>query len=492
MSTGAASTSQSAWGWRLCAGLGGAAIVAIYVAGLSAPLSNYDEPFYAEFMRAMARSGDFFTLTYQGGETLQRPPTAVALYALVAMWVPGELGMRLAPALCTALVALIAAAIVAARFRDRWAAAATAAFCAGIPSVLVYGRLVLSDPPFVLVSVLALAATLAAQERPRYLIAAGAALGAGFALKSFAAAIPLLALMPGWLGAAVRHRRARATIAAAAAVFVALAAPYFAVGLAVHGGRFWREHVGVMLFDRAAGELAPTIGIGGPLSYLYHLWAADGPLVALALLGGMAAAAGYAWRHRDRALGLVAANAAITLVLLSAIGTRLAHYLLLFYPAAAVCLGALAARLLADPGRARAGRPLLAALAATSLTLGLAHERFDAGAEPSIAAKDLAQVAADRVAARERVYTVDWYAPAFGYYVDRPWTLLVTVPAVATMVGGSDPFSQAGNVAAVPPWPAGSFVLAGPETDLGAWGIEVEHIMASSHGFVLARVRWRP
>jgi len=477
---------------RVLLALGGLGAVVIYLIGIGDPLSNYDEPIFAEMIRAMGRSGDVFTLSYQGAETLQRPPTAVALYTLIAQAVPGEAGMRLGPVLFTLLSALGAGVFVARRFRDSWAGVLTAAVCLGVPSVFVYGRLLLNDPPFVFAAVVAVAATMAAQREARYVVWAAAALGAAFALKSFAAAVPLVCLAP-WLAIAWRRHGRDARPLRALAVFGALALPYFVAGLLVHGGRFWQEHIAVMLLDRASGELEPVIGIGGADAYLRHLWLADGPLVALLLLGAVVGAGAYALRRRDAELGVAASAAGGSLLLLTLVSTRLAHYMLLFYPLAAICLGGLVARVVALSGhRARPLRGLAATVAVSVFALGISGEPFDATAMPSWASKDLALTAAERAEPGERVYTLDWYAPAFGYYADRPFTMLSTVPRIAAAIGNSDPFLQAGNVAAVPPWPQGVFWLAGPARGFPPQGIEVVHLVAGARGYALAQVRAAP
>jgi 4-amino-4-deoxy-L-arabinose transferase-like glycosyltransferase len=471
--------------------LGAIGVAVVYLLGIAEPLSNYDEPIFAEFMRAMERSGDVFTLTYQGAETLQRPPTAVALYTLLALVVPGEAGLRLGPVLFTLLSALGAGFVVARLFRDRWAGLLAAGVCAGVPSVFLYGRLLLNDPPFVFAIVVAVAATIASQREARYVVWAAAALGAGFAFKSFAAAVPLVTLAP-WLLVAWRRHGRSARPARAVVAFVALAVPYFVVGSIAHGGRFWRDHIATMLIDRASGDLESVIGIGGPGAYLRHLWLADGPLIALLLLGGVVGAGVYAVMRRDRELGVAVTAAAGTLILLTAISTRLAHYMLLFYPLAAICLGGLFAR--GGPRFGRYTRPLRALAATVSISvfaLCIAGEPFDATAMPSWASRELGQTFADETGPEERLYVYNWYAPAVGYYADRPFTMLSSVPEIADAIGNSDPFLQAGNVAAVPPWPGGVFWLAGPDVAEGfpPPGLEVVRWVAGSRGYKLAQVQ---
>jgi 4-amino-4-deoxy-L-arabinose transferase-like glycosyltransferase len=478
--------------WRVAWTIGALAVVVIYLHGIGAALANYDEPIYAEFVRAMERGAGWMHLEYQGAQTLQRPPTSVWVYVAASQLAPGEVGLRLGPVACTVAAALVAGAAVRRVFDDRLGAVVAVAVAAGAPSALVYGRLLLSDPPFVLAVAIATWATLAAQAEPRRLTWAAGAVGAAFAFKSFAAAIPLAALAPWWLVAWRRHRDA-APVGRAAAAFVALAAPYFVAGFAAHGARFWDEHVVAMVLDRARGELAPIIGIGGPGAYVEHVWRADGPVFAVLLFGGVAGAAAWAWRHRDAELGAAATAAAATFVLLGAVSTRLAHYLLVFYPLAAICLGGLVARALPRVRTRVRGIPALAgALAMSAFAIGIARGPFDAGALPSESSRALGGVAASQLAPGERLYALDWYTPALGYYADRPFTLLSTSPELAAMLAGSDPFRQAGNAAVAPPWPAGVFALACAEERMPPPGLTLVHLFATADGFALAQVRAEP
>jgi 4-amino-4-deoxy-L-arabinose transferase-like glycosyltransferase len=464
-------------------------ILCIYTVGLDAPLSNYDEPLYAEFIRSMHEQGAL-GLVYRGVFTWQRPPTAVWLYAMVSGAIDGEFGLRLLPALCTAASALASGLVVWKRFGSAPAGIATAAFCAGIPSSLLYGRMLLSDPPFVLLCVAALAATMAAQEQPKWFLWAALALGGTFAVKSMAGAIPTAALAP-WLWAAARRYRGDRSLRAVAALLGmgAMAGAFYAIGFIADGAQFFHDHFAINVVSRARGELADGelgIGIGGPAAYVEHLFCADGVMWALLLIGGVIGAAITAARRRDLQLGVAASSAVVQLSLLSLFGTRLAHYLLPFYPFAAIAGGGLLARLLA----AREGRWYGIASVSGAIALlfsGMARPGFDAGADPSFASRDLGQAAAHRLAAGEPVFTYDWYAPAVGYYADRPWRFLTGSARAARLVQVSELFARSGVVRVAPPWPARRFLVAGDRVALArAPGLHLAELVAESGEFVLA------
>jgi 4-amino-4-deoxy-L-arabinose transferase-like glycosyltransferase len=425
---------------------------AAFMTGLGQGFANSDEALYAEFIREMHRGGDWWVLHYQGQPVLQRPATPIALYAAVSSLAPGELGMRLAPAALMLLAALAAGLIVLLRARDWGGAVAALALVAGTPTVYLYGRLLLSDPPLVLATTLALGAAIWAWERPAGLVWLGVAAGLAVAAKSLAAAIPLAALVPVAVFALRRHGRAARPLLASA-LFVVAAAPFYVVGSLRYGGRFLEDHFGYNLAERARG--LEGIGLDGPFAYLRHMWLADGPVVTIVLLAAVIGAAVVGRRRRDAALLIASAMAIATLVGLSLIGTRLPHYLLSFYPPAAVCAGLLVARA-GIPVAALAGVLALVLVCVTSAT-----PPFDDSAEPATETIALAPSATAAIPAGQPVYSLDFYAPALGYYADRPWRLLATTPRLATIVGGVDLFRRAGVVMTPPPWPPSPFVVAG-------------------------------
>lgn len=468
------------------------ALLALVVIGLGTPLGNSDEAIYAESVRAMHRTGTYTEVTYAGRPLLQRPPWSVAAYALVARVVPGELGLRLLPAICTLLAALLLGALVARASRRPALGLAAAALAIAAPTTFVYGRICMSDPPFVLAIAALIAAVAWAWTDPRGLTASLAALGLALAAKSLAAAPFALALAPWFVVAWRRHARAGApharAIALGAAALLALAAPFYVIGFARHGARFWAEHVGYNLAARARGGLA-GIGLpGGVAAYVVHLARADGPIGVAVLLVGPVAAAAVAARRRDAVLGLLATAALGPLVALSLLGTRLPHYLLPVIPPAAAATALLVARLVdAAPGVARFA-PVIPLAAFAWLLDTASRPGFDGAAAPAPEARLLGEAARAALPADAPAYSLDWYAPAFGYYADRPWRFLVTVPRVAAIVDGVDTFHGTGVVVSAPPWPPGPFLVAAPAGRAEELGLHVDRVLAEAAGLVLVEV----
>jgi dolichyl-phosphate-mannose-protein mannosyltransferase len=556
-----------------------AGLVTLYLSGLGGTLPNSDEAIYAEFIRTMHRTGDYLTVSWQGHPVLQRPAAPIALYAAVSAVVDGERGLRLLPALLSAAAALAAGGVVWARTRRLGAALAAAVLCAAAPSYYVYGRLLFSDPPFVLATTGALAAMLAARTQPRAFLWIGVCLGAAFASKSLAAAVPAAGLLPGIVLAVRRHPRRALRLPATVVAFAALAAPFYLIGLVRYGGQFVAQHLGYNVLARARG--LPGIGLGAsPAAYLEHMISADGPLLTALFLGAPVVGALVAVRRRDPELGLAAAFAAITFVALSAVGTHVPHYLLVFYPAAAVTVGLLVGRAqvqLAEhfasrninganhpagessaaersatlnistaersapersaslnisapersapersatlstptpdssaaastsrsspghrfsaaasalPGVAAALPGVAAALVgAAALWVTSGRPSFDANTYPADEARELGAAAGAATAPGQAVYSLDWYAPAFGYYADRDWKLLGTSGGWMKFVGSVDLFQSAGTVRLAPPWPDGRFLVAGARVDLdgaaGGRGLHRLRVVAATGDFAL-------
>ncbi len=445
-------------------------VLAVYLTGLGLPFSDGDEAIYAEHIAAMHRSGNYFALEYQGVELMQRPPTSVTLYALVARVVPGssggEFGARLLPVLFGMAIFVWAGALIW-RITGRVSAGLlTLLVLAAVPNVFQHFRLVLSDPPFVLATFGALLATMAAQREPRLLAWAAAGLGLAFATKSLAAAVPALALAPWLAHAAWRHRGQGARpIVIALGVFLIFAAPYYLIGFATRGSEFWQAHFAVSLLDRAAGDLGPLVGLGGPLSYAGYLWSADGPMVVALLLAGLGITGFRGFRERRAELGVLVTYCVLAFVILSALGTRLAHYLLIVYPGAALCVGLGFAYGCERLGK-RAFFLAIAGPGAAALLFMSTMSSTQFASPPAVHSKALGEVARDLVPADAAVYTLNWYAPAFGYYAERRWHFLLGNRDMARVLASVDPFRYTKNVHPVPPFPRGEIFVVGRASEL--------------------------
>ncbi len=466
--------------WRLVAAAMAIVLVLFALGGLSKPVGNGDEAIYAENIREMQHTGDWGVLTYQDQPGLLRPALPFVPMAVVSGWIDGEPGLRLVQSLWF-LITLALVLITAKRAWSRLDLAIVATvLCAGVPTFWIFARSLFSDPALVAATTFALYSTVRAQDDPRWLLGAAAGLGLGVAFKSLAAAVPGLALAPWLVAVVVRHRPWRLVLAALLA-FLALAAPYFVYSYLRFGDRFIHEHIGLSLGTRVAGHT--RVGMpGGVTAYAVHIVRGDGPAAAIWMAAAVLGGGFLAWRHRDRALGIVVSYAVIVFVALSLVGTRLGHYLVPIYPAIALAaagslvhLGPLVSSL----------RPALriaaVAVVAVSLFLLGVNSQLDQTLLPAPQVVELSAAAKRATPAGEPVYSLDWYAPALGYYSEHHWHLLSTQPDVTDHLSGVYLFRLAGNIHGVPPWPRRPFTVVGLRDELA-------HVGLLAHATELAKV----
>ena len=459
--------------------------------GLDRPFGNGDEVRHAQTLREMLQTGDYLTMRWQGVPSFTRPPTQYWLAGIFAGAIDGEVGMRLSSASCS-LATLVLLWWIARELRLRRDAAALALIlCAGAPSFHGYSRSLLSEPPLVVALLGALYGTLLAQRARHGLIVAAACLGAAVAIKSFAAAPPALLLLP-WLVIAARRHGDRRSVAIAAVTGLALALPFYVLNVALHGSAFLHEHLGFNVLRRATGEI--NVSRYAWYLYLEHISARDGlPTLTWFAVGTLGAAL-LARVRRDRALLIVASFGLGYFVLMSALGTRLPHYILAVYPVAALGAAAVYDQLSARAYAARgAFVGSLAVLAACALLLiGLRMPGADPMLMQTAAGRVLGMAARQLARPGERVYAYEWYGQAFGFYAERPFTLLTAQPERFRAIDVAH-LKLAGAAKLVPPLPAPvgrEILIAARKPDLAAarW-LDVEQPLAFSEGVFLVRAR---
>ena len=463
----------------------------VVCAGLDRPFGNGDEVIYAQGVREMLESGDFLTLHWQGKPVLQRPTLPFALAAVGASVSDGESGMRASSALAGLCLLGLLYVALEHRFRRRDVALLGVLACASAPTWRAYGVLLLSDPWFVVGTTLALIATLRAVRDPRAFVLVGVGLGWACACKSLAVCIAIAALLPAWLGLLWARPEVRPDpklIGRALLAFTLLGAPFYALGFARHGAAFFEQHFVYSLAKRAAGQLG-TGSMGGPTAYLEWMWRADGPLVCAIMLGAVVVATYLGARRRDPELLALPITAAALLLVCSALGSRLPHYLLPLYPVLALTL-AYAYAAATEHAALGAVRSFYApALMLIVLVVGLPDRSAEVHLKYDDAAAILGARAARVAAPGATVYAHEWYAPALGYYARRPFRLTTSFGQRYRALRSVDFFVNAGVPALVPPSPvpAGERMLvAGPAPELAAaaW-MRVDKVLAAANGIFL-------
>ena len=440
----------------------------------------------AQNIREMHETGDLWTLRWQGQASLQRPTTPFLPVAAISAVVPGEHGLRLFPGLCFLATLLVCYGIARTLDVRRDSAFVAVLLAVSFPGFAFFGRSLLSDPPFVLAITAALWAVVAGlRGRPNGLFWAAIALGGAIAVKSLAAAVPIVALAP-WLVVLLRRNPSRRRLLAATAVVAAIALPYYVGSYILHGTEFLEQHFGRTLVDRAAGDL--EVGLpGGIFAYAGYLARGEGIVaIVLLLLGTLG---GFALGRRDGNHALVAVSlfSPVVFVLFSFIGTRLPHYLLPIYPAAGIAAAAVLESLRKQVHDVTATRALVVVVA-ISTSLAAVASPPEEQLMPSPQAVEIGLRAKDvpDVKAGAPLYSLEWYAPAAAYYAERPWVLLTESEGLFEMMESIHFLREADVTQLVPPWPDvdSGLLLAVPQELMV--GLPYPHrIVGESDGFAL-------
>lgn len=337
-------------------------------------LFDLDEGFYASVAWEMARSGDWITPRYNGAPWFEKP---VLLYWVTAPFValrPDELGARLPSVLAS--LATLAVLYGLGRRPLGEAAALLGALVLGTSLLFVgLGRMIMTDPWLVLALTFALLALWRSLEPGggRWRTWAGIGVGVGILAKGPIALILFAAVAVVWavLDPASRRSLARGWLVPALAGLVVVACWYLPAWL-VDGSLFVREFLIEQNVNRfLGGDVAHRV----PWSYG---WAYYLPVL---LLGMFPWSLGIpiAWPRRAdrdeeparRFRRFCATWAAVVVLLFTASGSKLPHYVAPALPPLALLVGAELAR------RARA-RPIWAWLPvlASPLVAAAVHLAF--------------------------------------------------------------------------------------------------------------------
>jgi 4-amino-4-deoxy-L-arabinose transferase-like glycosyltransferase len=319
---------------------------ALYLADLTGMgLVSADEPRYAEIGREMAASGDWITPHLWGKPWFEKP---ALLYWMTASGFRAGLGPELAPRLPVALVSLAFLVFFWFAVKAEWGA--ETAWCAvGMLATsagwLAYSHAAVTDLP--MSAFFSAAVLLAARRRARWIASAVclamAALGKGL--------VPLVLFAPVLAMAmtAKESRPAAGRALAAAAVFCAVALPWYVVCTLRNGAEFPRVFFVEQTFGRFKSD-----ALQHAQPWWFYL-----PVAVLIL---------YPWfpllryaRPADRRAWTLAAVTIFGLIFFSAMKNKLPGYLLPLLPATCALMAG---------GYVKAGRPAWPVAAVIAL-LGL-------------------------------------------------------------------------------------------------------------------------
>ena len=302
----------------------------------AAPLFDVDEGAFSEATLEMFERGDFLSTYLTGAPRYDKPILVYWLQAAaVAALGPSEWAFRLPSALCAALWAWLTY-LFARRYYGEERALFAAVLLATSLGVYLIGRAATADA---LLNMLLAASMFSAWQhlatgRRRWLYATHAAIGLGFLAKG-----PIAILVPGattflfcffkrdlrtWLRAVLDWR--------AAALFAAIAAPWYAIILAREG---WPFVQGFFVKHNVARFGGPLQGHGGSLLYYFPVLLVLS-LPFTALLFPVARRVRELWRDELQAYLLL--WFAFVFVFFSLSGTKLPHYVLYGYTGLALLM----------------------------------------------------------------------------------------------------------------------------------------------------------
>jgi 4-amino-4-deoxy-L-arabinose transferase-like glycosyltransferase len=449
--------------------------------GLDRPIGDGDESMHAEILRQMIRSGDYLHTRWYGVVLHERPPLIYWLALPFAQLSSSEVAVRMSCALMSFGTLLLIYRMACRLWAQPNAALFGSILLAAVPSYHVYTRTLMSEAPYLLALTVALWGSIRALEDRSGLLLAAAGLGAAMAIKSLAAAVPLLALAP-WLAWAQYRRGSVRSALAGIGIFLALAAPFFVLSYLEDPALFVREHIGFHLLQRARGGV---LGMGGGLlAYARSIPYRDGPWITLLLLAVVGASA----HLRRSPLLLLSSYIVLFFVAMSLIGTHLPHYILPIYPAAALAAAGVLSQL---------QRPLWQALAPALAGLTLVASLPYSGGRDALFERPFGKILGQkaRELPRDRpLYAYEWYGLSLGYYADRPVVLLTALPErFASINFPMGAIARAHAAALVPPLPAAegeSIVIAGHVSDLSqAKWFTISNVLAAAPPYFLAEAR---
>ena len=197
-------------------------------------LASWDEAIYASVAKGILQSGDWLTLRLNGQLWLEKPPLAIwataLFYKLLGV---SEFSARLFSSLC-AVGCVLATYWIGRHLLDRWAALLGALVLLSSSDFLIYARFGMLDAPLLFFLLLTLGFFWLGQNRNRYLIYSGMALGLAFLTKGFAAFLvfPLI-----WVYALLSNRMevlGRSSYWIGVMLGAAIALPWYLTQLIMH------------------------------------------------------------------------------------------------------------------------------------------------------------------------------------------------------------------------------------------------------------------
>ncbi|HYW48206.1 MAG TPA: glycosyltransferase family 39 protein [Bryobacteraceae bacterium] len=249
-------------------------------------ITAQDEALYAASAIRMATRGGWLTPMFMGRYALYKPPllvwaAGISARILGVARLPLRLPVALACSLAVGLIFLWAAEVVS------WQAGACAALLIVSNHLWhVLGGMCMTDGLLVAFYTAAMYSLFCDPwlESRLALWGFSASVAAAILTKSVAGLPPLAILALYWLAAPRKQRPTFARVCLAGALSLALAAPWFAFQIAVHGRWFAMEHFRVEILGYGAGAPPQTSQENQAMFYLMRMALTDPVLTALAVV----------------------------------------------------------------------------------------------------------------------------------------------------------------------------------------------------------------
>jgi 4-amino-4-deoxy-L-arabinose transferase-like glycosyltransferase len=334
-----------------------------------------DEARFAEATRQMFERGDFLTPYLNGVPRFEKPPLMYWLQSVAFTPLgPTELSARLPAAIagvgCVGLLYWLALPLVSRR-----AALLAAVVFATMFRFVVFARQGLTDVPalfFILAALTGFVRVAEAEARPRAIWLAWIAVGLGVLAKGPVGLLPL-AIWAAW---AMARRDWRLITGvrplAGLAVAAAISAPWYLAMSIMHGRAFIDFAIGHEMVSRVLSEssFAPVRGF----SYYWQIWPGDAAPWSLLFVAAVIWA-GYRWRtitpNARKAMGFALAWFVCVFLIFSFSQSKIPHYILPAYPAAALLIGIFLDRMADKPEDAAWWRVPMCVVAVGCVALAL-------------------------------------------------------------------------------------------------------------------------
>jgi len=380
------------------------------------PMENYDEGVYSEAALEMSRTGDLWTLSYQGTPFYEKPPLYIwASLPLVKIFGPENWTFRFWSAIAGIGSTILLGLFVFEKEKKMLIAwLASLIFMTGEFTILHAFRSGDTDGFLLFFSILGLYAYWKGITKKSWLLVAGAAFALAVMSKSVAGlAGPAIALIDAVL---VRrwHMFKGRWIWLALLAFFAVAAPWHIAQTIMHGSVFWKSYIGFHVIDRSTSAIFPFT-----LPVYWYVEVVGNRLFLFSFLLPFAGIL-VAWRvikkRSDGMLTLV--WAIVPFVAYSLAVTKFEQYILICYPAIAWMIAIFVADIFERlwVRRLALAYALMLVVSIGILYCGVRNVRATQAKASISPYQEVAAVVREANSSRVVIYDTDLYTKPAGYF----------------------------------------------------------------------------